>query len=531
MKKHFKSLAAVILCLCLMSSLVCPCLAAPVSAEADLSSLSINVPVIKVDGFGESIYKGLSTESESDDVKLWPPETDTILGVIAMYGPQLAIWLGTQNYDAAAAVLSEALLPLFEELACDENGVPNPDTGIKNPNAVEAKSAYGYENQYSFGYDWRLDMDTIAAQLGDYIAEVMAVTGSDKVALTAMSMGNCVLMTYICREYYEDASFAQKGDLKAVIYTAGAMNGVASCGDPFGGNINIDTTSLMRFLSEVMMGNTVLDIVYYMLESMYASGVLEPVAAYANNLCDAVIDKMIDDGMLKTLATMPGFFALMSQDEYAACREFYFGTPEKQEQFAGLIEKNDKYHNEVQANNVNIVTALLANGINTAIFAEYGYTMAPVTSDNNRMTDGVITTAAESFGATCAEVDGTLGDGYVQAVACPCGENHLSADGQIDASTCAFPDITWFGKYMRHSDSKAILGELFNLIIYGDTQVTVHTYTEYPQFLVADGDDLVPLTAENGGVIVPFPSNTLLARIRAFIESFIATIKALVATW
>ncbi len=522
--------------ICLIVLAVCPAFAqvseTAVSCQEDLAALERDIPVITVNGFGASIYKGLSTPSEEDDIQIWGPQSEVIVQAVALYGPQLAVWLATENYDKAADALCKALVPVFEEIACDENGVPNPDTGIKTVNTVEARDAYGFENRYSFTYDWRLDMHTISAQLDEYVKAIMEVTGSDKVAITAMSMGNCVFTTYLYEEYYSNPDYnTDEGHIDAGMFIAGAMNGVPACGETFSGNISVDSTSLMRFLSEKMIGETVLQAVYYALESMYAVGVLEPVMNYANMLTDVLIDKLIDEGMLKTLATVPGFYAMMAPDEYEACCELMFATEENRAKFAGLIEKNDYYHDNVQANNVAIIQKMLDDGINVGIFAEYGYTMAPVTPENDRLSDTVITTAEESFGATCSEVDGTLGEDYVQAVECPCGLNHVSADLQIDASTCAFPDITWFGKYMNHTDSRDLLKNLVDLIMYGDEQVTIATYTEYPQFLTNTGTELIPLTEDNAVQPQPFEQLTLVSRITAFIKQIISVITALVGTF
>jgi hypothetical protein len=159
--------------------------------------------------------------------------------------------------------------------------------------------------------------------------------------------------------------------------------------------------------------------------------------------------------------------------------------------------------------------SLLKNNLQFAVIAEYGCTIIPITSDNDRMSDGTILTASESFGATCAEVDGTLGEGYVQAKPCECGKSHISADNQIDASTCAFPDTTWFAKNVRHSEESKYVGELFNLIIYNDSQMTVWDYAEYPQYLInLDDNRLVPLTADNAGEIVPYDETTILGRFK-----------------
>ncbi|NLX94094.1 MAG: hypothetical protein GXZ02_09665 [Clostridiales bacterium] len=504
-----------------------------VSSYDDLNNLNKNVPVVSVNGLGCSIYKGLLTsESESDYVQIWAPPTDVITEVVALHGVELAASLITEDYDKLGTVLCEAMLPLFGELACDSNGVPNPDTGIKpSERTVEPALGYGYSERYQFEYDWRLDMHTIAAQLDEYINEVLEVNKADQVALTAMSMGSCILTTYLYEYYYTNPDYASRNHISAAVFVAGGMNGIAACGDPFSGNINIDSTSLMRMLAELWIKDDTMKVVYYMLELLYSAGLIDSVTDYANKVVDNTIDKLIDNGVLKTIGTIPGFYALMSESEYEACEAYIFNTDEKKAEFSGLLEKNRYYHDSVQSVNRNIIERLLDDGIKTAVIAQYGYTMAPITSDNNRMSDGVITTAAESFGATCAEVDGTLGDDYVQAVSCPCGKSHISADNQIDASTCAFADITWFAKNLRHTDSARFFANLIDLVVYADEQTNVFTYTEFPQFMVSfDDETLEPLTAENAGPdILPYEQTTLISKLIEIIEMLINFIMSITA--
>jgi hypothetical protein len=238
---------------------------------------------------------------------------------------------------------------------------------------------------------------------------------------------------------------------------------------------------------------------------------LEPITNYVNNLNVHVVENGLNDAVLTNIAQIPGFLALMSPERYEEARAFLFDTPEKQAEYAEIIRMSDYYHHNVQKNSVEMIQSLMDDGINVAIVAEYGCTIIPITSDNDRMSDGTILTANESFGATCAQVDGTLGENYVQAENCECGKNHISADNQIDASTCAFPDITWFCKNLRHSEEGKYVADLIDVITFSEEQVTVWDYEEYPQYLInLDDTCLVPLTAENAGEIVPYDETTVL---------------------
>lgn len=513
-----KKFISVFLCVCMLF-LMCATGASAtdnadkiaVSCQEDLKNLNRDVPVIFVNGLQGEFYKGLSTETEEDDVRIWGPNTDTILTAVKENVVSLLWNLLIRNYKGVNATAKRAADTIFGDFVCDENGVPNPDTGRKDKSRYELQAVNGYENAYGFVYDWRLDMLTIAAQLDEYVDYVMELTGSDKVAFVAMSMGNAVMTTYLYEYYYIADDYEERNHIDSVIFLAGAMNGVATCEDPFSGNMSVDSTSILRMMSELMRGNEDTEGIYRFVEILYSLGMLDPITNYVNKLNTKLVENGLNDAVITNIALIPGFLALMNPERYEQARNYIFDTPEKQQKYAAIIEKSDYYHNNVQKNNVAVINSLMENGIRTAVIAEYGCTIIPLTSDNNRMSDGTILTASESFGATCAEVDGTLGDGYVQAKSCECGKSHISADNQIDASTCAFPDTTWFAKNLRHSEESKYVGELCDLIIYNDSQMTVWDYTEYPQYLInLDDSGLVPLTAENAGEIVPYEETTIL---------------------
>ena len=351
-------------------------------------------------------------------------------------------------------------------------------------------------------------MHTIASQLDDYINRVLEVTGAEEVGLTAFSMGGSVMMTYLY-EYYYMADAESRNKIHSAIFISGAMNGVSCCEDPFSGNIVFDSTSVMRMLQEMLSTNTNMLWLYNILDIMYSLRMLEPIVSFANNLV-ANLDVMTDNALLASIATIPGFYAMMSYERYYEAENFIFDSTEDKEKFSVLIEKNRYYHESVQMNACNIINSLIEDGKNFAVISEYGYSVLPVTSDNQRMSDGTIDTASTSFGATCAEVDRTLGNDYVQAIECTCGGNHISPDKQIDASTCKYPDITWFAKDVKHLSSDRFFADMIDIITYSEDQVTVWTYPDMPQFMINYLDlKLIPMNAANAGTVIPFDETTI----------------------
>lgn len=527
MEKISRRILSIILAACITFSTTFFCFAeekttdsvVTVSSAEDLAKLEFDVPVVFVTGLQGEFYKGLSTETQDDDVRIWGPQAQPIINAVFDNLGSILWYLITNNYDALVEVLSGLVDPIFGDFVCDENGNPNPDTGKKETSDYGLKESNGYQNAYYFVYDWRLDALTIASQLDDYINYVMELTGSDKVALVSMSLGTAIMMTYLYEYYYTAEDYSERNHIAAAVFIAGAMNGVGCCEDPFSGNISMDSVSLMRFLSEIMKDDSSTQAIYYMLEWLYVMGALDGVVEYVDNLTDELLDHGFNEAMTDSLATVSGFYTLMSTERYRETIDYIFNTPEKKEKYAEVIRKGDYYHNNVQVNGTNIINSLLADGINTAIIAEYGYTFIPLTSDNDRMSDGVIATDRESFGATCSRVDETLSNGYKQAEICECGGNHISADNQIDASTCEFPDITWFAKYLRHSSADRYFAQLVNLIVYSDRQITVWDYSEYPQFMInLDDEKLVPLTVEDFGVILPYEETTVFGKFKAMFK-------------
>ena len=90
-------------------------------------------------------------------------------------------------------------------------------------------------------------------------------------------------------------------------------------------------------------------------------------------------------------------------------------------------------------------------------------------------------------------ISATLGDSYTQAET-NCGHDHVSPENFIDASTCAFPEYTWFIKGNGHNDFEEDYCEFIEWAIRYDGQPTVWSDEKYPQFMEKDG--LIPVSPE-----------------------------------
>ena len=133
--KMFKKIIAVFLCISIAFSLCFTGAGATngvqtvaVNSEEDLKNLEFDVPLIHVIGLEGEFYKGLSTETEDDDVRVWGFQTDVIVKVIFENIGALIWNLIIRDYDAIAKLLGTVANELFGPIACDTNRAPPTGT-------------------------------------------------------------------------------------------------------------------------------------------------------------------------------------------------------------------------------------------------------------------------------------------------------------------------------------------------------------------------------------------------------------------
>ncbi len=478
-----------------------------------------DVPVIFVDGIASSDIINTETGESA-----FPPSANTILsGLSGAIAPLVSSLIG-KDYSSLAGPINEAVIKIFEPASCDENGSPVYPTvsDYVKPTSQEIAEKYTESLGYTatdaiwFSYDWRLDMVTLASQLHDFIEYVLNETGAEKVNIMGFSMGTCVVMSYL-HEY--DYQYVEN-----VVILAGGYNGVSTCGEPFSNKIALSSEAMIRFIN-TMLGK---DFGGYMLQavidSFYQAGVIDGVIEIAEDIVSAVMDDLYDNAFKETFAKMPGFWSLIPYEMYDDAKALLIGD-NVSEAYVNMI---DYYHYEIQGNNEQIISEAISRGINFAIISKYGSTVPPCIESLDNIGDSVIDCKYSSLGATCAKAYTTLGDDYVQAV--DDGHNHLSADGMIDASTCAFPEYTWFIKGLLHNEHYDCELALCDFIFNSETQPTVWDSENYSQFLIYNNGELEPLTADNDYYKyedVTAPEESLLAKIIHVIKFIFAAILSL----
>lgn len=441
-----------------------------------------HVPVIYVTGFAQTnLAANIGTDEQYE---VFFPETDIILNCVKQLIIPLVMLFATGNYGRFEKSLAGAMNEMFRDVACDKNGNPLNDTVDIVYRDEPTASHYAYTFSY-FRYDWREDVFDIAAELNEYIEKTKALTGHDKVALKAESMGGAVVMTYLY-VYGSDS-------IDTLVMQSSAYNGITLVGSLFKGDIDIKGKSVLNYIGNFLEGNRADMVLYRALLNTFGGLAVNPVSGVLNRLFSNVKDDLYADSLIPTIGWIPGIWTFVPYEDYEEAKAFIFDD----ELNAELIGKVDRYQYNVAANRKEILDKAIDDGMKLAIVSHYGKAGVPVNTYDSYQSDFLIDTARTSFGAACADFGKTLGDGYVQKI--NDGHNHLSCDGIIDASTCAYPEYTWFIKDMMHTwYTSGYLRFVFDLIYCGE-QPTVETFEQYPQFLVNNQEtgSLDILSSEN----------------------------------
>ncbi len=472
-----KKTLSILLCILLAAAGVLP------AAAADTTCDCGKAPIIHVCGIGNTVYDGDNT--------VFPPQGGTIAKTVFTALPLLpALLRGSLNIRQQERAL-RAAAGIFAPIAFDKNGDPATSAAARFSYPESVAHGDGC-NPIDFDYDWRLDPFVVAEQLHDFIRYVEDKTGHDGVYLVGESMGAMILTTYL--------SVYGTADVKGAVWMNGAYKGVASCSESYSNQNTFSAESFYAYLIQQtgVFGNS--PQLCDLFTGLYASGLLEsvlvPVEKTARQLAD---DGALTRFMQQHLGRIPGFWGLVSAEDYPAARNFVFPTAESQTEYAVLLTRLDRFYNEVSSRVDEIMTAAKEVTGKIGVLCGYGEVIVPVTKDNARQSDSVILTEDESNGATCAPLGQTLGEDYVQAV--DDRHNHISADRVIDASTALFPDNTWFTKYAHHRVNYGLYSlKLVQNIFYTDG-FDVFSDSAFPQFMVYDTETntVSALTSDNGG--------------------------------
>lgn len=454
MKRREKAALSILLALMLFASMA-------VSAFAASAEKGNGYPVICIHGFGAAkIYQDYGTSKERDLMKIDTADFSKDFGYAKLLGEVLAITDQNAQKHVDADQLIDDLAALAREFNtdCDENGDAPADTGIHpwnepvsrhmdwfgdDPSSLSGETAYvyrigkaiGFDKTYQFWYDSRLDGVENGRRLDQYIDLVKKQQHTDKVNIVGDSEGTVVMSGYAYYHYKDN-------EVANMCFVDGAFEGF-ELNSLLAGDVSLTAEGMQRFL--VVLSRTL------------KNGKYEPLIRTAQTLLDSNIDGLMNYGreiqssprLLKRVLMeicYPAFGHVPILYEFIPYHNFDRMTKLLSESgyldtSSGLYRKLSRYH-KVQGAVPETLKKLKENGVQVSVLADYGFPGIPVTSAQNNQTDLLIDTCFASAGATTAD--------YGSRLAQKEGK-YLEPNRQIDASTCALPDNTWFIRDIIHT--------------------------------------------------------------------------------
>ena len=534
--------------LALLTALVLLCASVTPAFARGYVSLNTVIPVIRLTGDAEPIVDpdgNLVFDINHMDRLADGTDSNEIYQSIAnVLQPFLLEGVLFDRWDRYYENLEKEISELAGDFRLDGNGNAVNGTGVSAARIQEnetnmrtdkrsGKGYFGLED-YHFWYDWRLDPLEIADQLAGYIDAVLATTGALKVSLVSCCVGTNVTLAYVAK--YGTAKLHGFG-----------MDGSCSYGgefisDALSGKFKVDGDAIERFLidyNELGM----LDVSAFALASvdlLTKSGALN---AFTTVSRETIYQKIMVGATsalaLSTFFTMPCYWAFVTAEDYDTAKRYVFGEEgsEKRVQYAGLIEKLDRYHEAVRLKIPELVPGMGKKNVKVAIISKYGFQMLPICQSCNAVSDQYASVYRSSFGATTSTIFDTLSDDYIAKRTAEGKGKYISPDKQVDASTCMYPDATWFTKGVRHGEWSDTENEIMYEVVTANRQLDPADFP-YSQFMVYDPDTktMSPMTEENchteywADSVAEEKTDSLLVRFWTFIKSLLQWYRALTQT-
>ena len=403
------------------------------------------------------------------------------------------------------------MAPLYEKVVMDNNGdpigtyYPTVDyslTPFTIPETAADKISGGEYplRAYEFYYDWRLDPFVNAGLLADYIDSILRGTGRSKVNLVGRCEGSTILLAYLAEYGHEKVN--------KIFFNTAACNGYILTSALFGGDVHIASAEARRYLnnnpnfsldqadvSALPMGTELLTLAVSLLDASAAVPGLDLTGAALGRLYQDLVRDAIADVLLVSYATFPAMWTMIEADKFDAAVDYIFAG--REEEYAGLIARIRRYHEEVGLKTEDLLRACEEDGVTVGAVVKYGYPAIPLCEDSDLLSDGHAFVKDVSFGAVTATHTGTLDDKYISARVAEGKGKYISADKKIDASTGLFPDTTWYIGNLEHQYFPYLIDYL-NQTFFVTDGMTVDTVPSYPQFMVFnEAYRLDPLTEEN----------------------------------
>lgn len=343
------------------------------------------------------------------------------------------------------------------EEGCSANVMKlHPDGQYRHEVEIQDKLAeyVGYENIFNFYNDFRYGAEYCAGKLDEYIQQVKAYTGKDKVNIYSLSHGGQVTATYL-------ALYGYKQDVDNAVMAIPAIGGAGIAYDLLTENLEFREEILLTFIQHG-----------FMWEDDYDWLLKAEALGFLDDLVNDVLIPLLRD----YLGNWVSLWDFIPSEYYEQAKKQLLDI----ERHAGLIATSDRFHYEILPSMAEKLQECENKyGMNLTIVAGCD---VPIITGMSESSDAIITLAS-STGATCAPYGERFSDGYKQINPCD-GKNKLSPDMASDLSTAYLPDDTWVinGLYHGMVYKDDFTREIIINGVLNDKYENVYSSPDYPQF-------------------------------------------------
>lgn len=493
-RKKFKSIIAAVTAILIF---IVPMLSVVASAKND------TVPRIWIHGFMNSkVYEDVS---DPNSPLAWPPMQEEITTAVEESVPAFAKLAVTKDWDTFGKEMGEITGKLFSRAMNNPDGTVRDGSGIRFE--YPAKSKVKADKDIYFKYDWREDPIKIASELNDFINYVLDASGCDQVALTCHSFGGVVATTYF--------SIYGCDKVKTVVFNSTAIYGETYTGELMTGRLAFGGDALQNYLFYAFQGNEYENLINAAIKAVHDTGLMDILTKGLNGLSAKIGKEVCSQSIVPLFGGWLAVWAMVPDEYLDDAIDFVFNTiyGNSETDYSVLRAKIENYNNLVRSKKTETLKEVNER-CNVYVITRYGYSSLPMTPSASNLGDGIIDVKYASFGATASEYGKTLKNVASDA-------KFISPDETVDASTCLFPEQTWFVKNMKHGSDEESLNNMMRRFMRYDGQATVETFEEYPRFTVFDGEK----------ILSEMPTQkqpTLFDKIRLIINDIIKLVKTII---
>ncbi|MBQ4245279.1 MAG: hypothetical protein II702_10245 [Clostridia bacterium] len=461
--------------LCALLALTPLCLPAGAADGGSGASYTADCPYVKVLGLmSTDIYADKDDPSQGT---VWPPQAGVVVKDVLKLVPSLFELAITKNYGKFGPKLYDAVHDIFAPLYFyNEARVTNNSGPIFEYPAPDKIKKDSY---VIFEYDWRLAPEELAAQLNDFIDYVLECSGSEQIVLECHSYGGVVGYTYL------NNYGTQK--VRSVAFNAAAVYGTTFVGELCAGKVSLDPEGLTEYMKCIWAYNGAGGFFNTLMTGLYKTGFTGGLCRLVDKLAAGLGKDAMANCLLPLFGSWPSIWAMVTDDMYDEAYNHIFNEvcPEYDLDYSKLQAKVDNYTNTIRVNRTEILNRINED-CNLYVLSRRGFCTVFVVPDWDIRSDMAVDVACSSFGATVARYGQTLGEDYLAAA----DEKYISPDKSVDASTCLFPDQTWFLNNATHIPTFGCIHEYFATLLYYDGQADVNTFAQYPQYMIYDSKSI-----------------------------------------